>query len=87
MPDMTKANTAPTPTATSHDGVLRRVFVTHPQSVDETYLQHAAFALKFSGALFGAAFAALVHAAIPCLCETTASRTIKRLHAKIITRH
>lgn len=68
-------------------GVLRRVFAEHPESVNETYLQHAAFALRFSGALFVAAFAALIHALIPCLCETTASRAIKRLHAMISARH
>jgi len=28
-----------------------------------------------------------VHAIIPALCETTASRIIKRLHARITDRH
>ena len=62
-------------------------FVDHPASVDETYLQHARFAAGFSGALFLASVAALIHAVIPPLCETTASRIIKKLHARMEARH
>ena len=64
-----------------------RGFVDHPASVNETYLQHAGFALGFSARLFLAAFAALVHALIPPLFETTASRMIRKLHARIEARH
>ncbi len=64
-----------------------RGFVDHPASVDETYLQHARFAFGFSVQLFAAALAALVHALIPPLFETTASRIVRRLHAKIMARH
>ena len=35
--------------------MIRRLFLNHPQSVNETYLEHAAFASRFSLALFGAA--------------------------------
>jgi hypothetical protein len=62
--------------------MIARLFTTHPQSVDETYLEHAAFAGRFSLALFGAAFAALVHAVLPFAFEKTASRTIARLYQK-----
>ncbi|MEX3015226.1 DUF6356 family protein [Gymnodinialimonas hymeniacidonis] len=62
--------------------MINRVFLDHPQSVDETYLEHAAFAGKFSGRLFLAAFAAAVHAVIPCLFEKTASRMIADMYAK-----
>ena len=34
-----------------------------------------------------AAMAALVHAVIPAICETTASRILKRLHGKMMARH
>ena len=64
-----------------------RAFTEHPASVDETYLQHAAFALGFSGQLFRAAFAALVHAVFPALFQTTASGIIRRLHGRIVSRH
>ncbi|MGB1033705.1 MAG: DUF6356 family protein [Paracoccaceae bacterium] len=51
-----------------------RAFRTHPASVGESYFGHMAFALRFSGRLMMAGAAALVHAVIPPLCETTASR-------------
>ena len=62
--------------------MISRVFLDHPAQVNETFLEHMAFALKFSGLLFAAASAALVHAVIPCLFEKTASGIIARLYAK-----
>lgn len=62
--------------------MINRVFLNHPRSVDESYLQHLAFAGRFSGALLFAAFAALVHALIPCLFEKTASRIVAGLYAR-----
>ncbi|EFL88473.1 DUF6356 family protein [Ahrensia sp. R2A130] len=66
---------------------LLRGFVDHPASVNETYLQHARFAAGFSGALFLAAGAALVHAIAPPLFETTAGRIVKKLNDMIEARH
>ena len=62
--------------------MLQKMFLDHPRSVDETYGQHFLFALKFSGILFVAAFAALLHALIPSACEKTASRIVERLYTK-----
>ena len=62
-------------------------FRDHPASVDETYFGHMRFALGFAGALFLAGGAALVHAFVPPLFETTASRRIKALHTRIQNRH
>lgn len=56
--------------------MIHRVFLAHPETVDETFLEHMAFALRFSFSLFAAAFAALVHAFVPCLFEKTASRIL-----------
>ena len=64
-----------------------KLFTDHPASVDETYFQHMKFALTFAFWLAVAAGAALVHAIMPALCETTASRILKRLHARIESRH
>ncbi|HQU67497.1 MAG TPA: DUF6356 family protein [Albidovulum sp.] len=66
--------------------MIARLFIAHPASVDETYLQHAAFAGKFSLALFGAAFAAAIHAIFPFVFEKTASSTVARLYARTHTR-
>ncbi|MCH2164139.1 MAG: DUF6356 family protein [Marinovum sp.] len=61
-------------------------FRTHPASVGETYFTHFLFALRFALRLFAAGGAALVHAFIPPLFETTASDQIKALHAELTSR-
>jgi hypothetical protein len=66
---------------------LHRLFLSHPQAVDESYGEHLLFACGFAARLFGAALAALIHAAIPCLFETTASRMIREMHERIASRH
>lgn len=66
---------------------LAVLFLDHPAKVDETYLEHMRFAFGFAFWLGTAALAALVHAMVPALCETTASRILKRLHARIESRH
>jgi hypothetical protein len=43
-------------------------------------------ALSFAGPLATATGAALVHAFLPFLCTTTASETVKRLHARMTRR-
>lgn len=62
-------------------------FTAHPASVNESYFQHMRFALGFAGLLFLAAGAALVHAVFPALCETTASRLVRRMHDRLTKRH
>ena len=62
--------------------MLRRIFIDHPESVDESYFEHMAFALRFAGLLLLAGGAALVHAIIPAACEKTASRIIAKLYAR-----
>ncbi len=61
---------------------IARLFIDHPASVDETYLGHMAFALWFAAKLFLAASAALVHAVLPFLCQTTASSIIRELYER-----
>ncbi len=65
---------------------IRAAFTTHPASVDETYFEHMLFAGRFSLRLFGAAFAALVHAVLPFLFEKTASQLIRKMHNDIVNR-
>ena len=59
------------------------VFTEHPKTVGESWAQHARFALSASGLLARAALAAAIHAVVPALFETTASRTVDELHARI----
>ncbi len=60
--------------------MLKRMFLDHPASVDETYGEHMAFAGNASFKLFKAAFACLVHAIVPGLFERTASTIIAELY-------
>lgn len=72
---------------TDTSSFLHKVFIKHPETVDETYFEHMRFAAGFAFWLAVAAGAALIHAVIPAMCETTASRILKRLHARIEKRH
>ena len=59
---------------------MKNPFTKHPKSVNETYLEHMMCALKFAFKLEMLAFAAIIHAVFPFLCETTASDGIKNLN-------
>ncbi len=66
--------------------MIEPLFLKHPRSVDESYLQHMLFAARFAGWLALAAFAAFAHAVLPCLFEKTASTIVKRLNDQIASR-
>jgi len=70
-------------TPTRRPSLFSWAFLDHPAKVDETYLQHMTFALGFAFWLSVAAGAALIHAVIPALCETTASRILRKLVARM----
>jgi len=63
--------------------MFRKLFLDHPKSVGETYLEHQTSALSIAGQLYKAAFAATLHALVPGLCQKTGSRTIMSLHQRI----
>ncbi|MDP8920746.1 MAG: DUF6356 family protein [Pseudomonadota bacterium] len=65
---------------------LKRLFTEHPEAAGESYVEHMHVALSFSGPLLMAGLAALVHAFLPFLCTSTASTTVKRLHARMMNR-
>jgi len=66
---------------------FKHLFTDHPESVGESYFEHMNVALSFAGPLLAAGMAALVHAFLPFLFLTTASRTVKRLHARMTNRN
>jgi hypothetical protein len=66
---------------------LKQFFTEHPESVGESYLEHMNVALSFAVPLLAAGLAALIHAFLPFLFLTTASRTVKQLHARMTNRH
>ncbi|MCF2871204.1 DUF6356 family protein [Octadecabacter sp. G9-8] len=71
----------------TRQSLLDRWFLAHPATVDETYFQHMRFAAGFAFWLMTAGFAALVHAVFPALCETTASRILRKLTDRMNARH
>lgn len=58
---------------------IARLFTSHPETVGETYFGHMAFAAWFASRLGLAAGAAIIHAFLPFLFETTASRIVRQL--------
>lgn len=61
---------------------IAKLFTDHPKTVGESYFGHMAFALWFASRLFLAGGAALVHAVLPFMCETTASRIVRELYER-----
>lgn len=67
--------------------LLQSAFLDHPRSVDESYFEHMVFAGRFAATLLAAAFAALIHAIVPCLFEKTAGRMIQKMSAQLTMRN
>lgn len=65
--------------------MLRRLFLDHPASVGESYVEHFAVASSFGTALIRGGCGALLHAVFPFMCKTSGSDTINRLHARLVT--
>ena len=63
--------------------MIRRLFLDHPRSVDESYVQHAAVAGGFGWAMLKGAGACFAHALVPAFFTRTGSLTVKRLHARL----
>ena len=63
--------------------LMQRWFLEHPAAVGETYWQHWAQAVFVAGHMAVGAGAALLHAFIPGLCQTTASSIARRVCANV----
>ena len=63
--------------------MIRRIFLDHPASVDESYGAHFRVAAGFGTAMLLGGLGALLHAFVPALCTRTGSGTVKRLHARL----
>lgn len=60
--------------------MIDRVFLEHPRSVDEGYLQHMGMAFSFGGRMIACGFACLVHGLVPALFTKTASSKVEELY-------
>ena len=64
--------------------MFRRLFLDHPASVGETYVEHFAVASRFGAAMVAGGLAGIVHAVLPFAFKTTGSRTVIRLNKQIV---
>lgn len=63
---------------------ITRAFTDHPSDVNETYLEHMGVASSFGVQMIGAGLACMVHAVLPFAFVRTGSRTIERLHHRMV---
>lgn len=66
--------------------MFTRLFLEHPRSIGESYLEHQRCALRFGLSLLVAGMACVVHALIPGLFVRTGSDAIARLNGQMIAR-
>ena len=59
-------------------------FTEHPRDVGETYGEHFVTATGFGMAMLLGGLACMVHGVLPFLCTSTGSRTIRRLHERMV---
>ena len=60
------------------------LFTRHPQSVDETYMEHMGVASSFGFRMIGAGISCLIHGLLPFACVKTGSATITELHGRMV---
>ena len=65
---------------------LRHLFLSHPQSLGESYGEHAATAARFGWTMVVGGAACLVHALVPAWFSHTASDRVKALYAQMKAR-
>ena len=73
------------PRALAEKPMFKRLFVDHPDSVNESYLQHMGVAASFGAAMLFGAVACFVHALVPGLCVKTGCGVVNDLHRRMVT--
>ena len=66
--------------------MLARLFIDHPRTVGEGYLEHMVASLGTARKLIAAGLACVVHALVPGLCKTTGSTAILKLYGEVAPR-
>ena len=64
--------------------MLKRLFNEHPNSVGETYVEHAASAFSFGLAMIGAGLACLIHGVLPFAFKRTGSEQVAKLYNRMV---
>lgn len=63
--------------------MFAKLFTDHPASVGESYAEHFGVASRFGAKMIAGGAGAVLHAFVPALCKTSASRTVAALHAEL----
>jgi hypothetical protein len=64
-------------------GVVDRLFLEHPRSLEMSWAAHGSGAFKVGFQLIGAGIAAIIHGVIPGIFGETASGTVTRVYDQI----
>ena len=67
-------------------GLMRRLFVEHPQSLGMSWSEHGLGAVVIGATLVGAGAACLIHALVPGWFTQTAGKTVTRMHDHMMRR-
>lgn len=65
--------------------MLKKIFLDHPEAVDETYFEHLRTAATFGSIMIVAGFACLLHSVVPVLFMRTGSTAIRSLNERMVT--
>jgi len=63
---------------------MQKLFTDHPASIGETYGEHCVSAWGFGLRLIWAGLACCLHGCLPFLCVSTGSRTVTKLHQRMV---
>ncbi len=63
-----------------------RIFLSHPRSIGESYVEHAAVASRFGATMIVGGAACILHAIVPAIFPRTASDRVKKLYAQMVAR-
>ena len=68
------------------NGLIGRLITNHTKSVGENYLEHMGLAMGVAGSPILTGTVAFIHALVPALCQTSASKRITRLATRVSPR-
>ena len=63
--------------------MIKRIFLAHPQAVDEGYFEHMGMAFGFARRLILCGLACTIHALVPALFTRTASSEVSGLYDRM----
>ena len=63
-------------------GLIDRIFLAHPRTVGEGYVEHAGIASRFGARMVAGGVKCLAHAILPIVFERSASDCVAKLHGE-----